>query len=166
MGKLGKTLIESISAEPTKEIKIKVSKKTSLKESKDEKDEAIWKLIDKYEAGEISKEEVKNEVEKLNNGNKEEVDADLELIFNESEEINAPEDNVCRVKDCLDDVDLISALEGNTLKIEDQFDWERVKEVASEFSQSQGFYGRLLRDMIELEEAYGSAESIEYPVYM
>ncbi len=102
MGKLGKTLIESISAEPTKEIKI-------IKES---------------------------------------------------------EGDVHKVKECLDDIDMITALEGDTLMIEDEFDWEKVKELAADFAMSQGFYGRLLRDMTEYEESVGGPENIEYPIYM
>ena len=47
------------------------------------KDDKIWKLIDKYEAGEMSKEEVEKEVKRLNKGNKAEIEADLALIFKE-----------------------------------------------------------------------------------
>ena len=136
--------------DPTKEIKI-------ICESK--KDDAIWKIIDKYEAGDMTKEEVKKEVEKLNNGNKDEIEADLALILKESEE------DIHRVKDCLDDVDLIGALEGDTLKIEDQFDWDRVKELVKDLSSSQGFYGRLLRQMNEYEEEVGR-DGMEFPIYM
>ena len=50
------------------------------------KDDKIWKLIDKYEAGEMSKEEVEKEVKRLNKGNKAEIEADLALIFKESVE--------------------------------------------------------------------------------
>lgn len=71
-------------------------------------------------------------------------------------------DTVHRVKDCHDDVDLIMALEGDTLMIEDMDDWNRVLELAKDFSRSQGFYGRLARDMIEMEES----EGISFPVYM
>ena len=42
----------------------------------------------------------------------------------------------------------------------------KVKELAADFARSQGFYGRLLRDMTEYEESVGGAENIEYPVYM
>ena len=52
------------------------------------KDDKIWKLIDKYEAGEMSKEEVEKEVKRLNKGNKAEIEADLALIFKESVEDN------------------------------------------------------------------------------
>lgn len=51
------------------------------------KDDKIWKLIDKYEAGEMSKEEVEKEVKRLNKGNKAEIEADLALIFKESEQV-------------------------------------------------------------------------------
>ena len=50
--------------------------------------------------------------------------------------------------------------------IEDEFDWKKVKELAADFARSQGFYGRLLRDMTEYEESVGGAENIEYPIYM
>lgn len=76
------------------------------------------------------------------------------------------EEDVRKVKDCLDDVDIITALEGDTLMIEDEYDWAKVKELAEDFSRSQGFYGRLLRDMINYEESVGGPENIEYPVYM
>ena len=42
--------------------------------------------------------------------------------------VKESEENVHKVKDCLDDVDMITALEGDTLMIEDEFDWEKVKE--------------------------------------
>ena len=80
--------------------------------------------------------------------------------------VKESEENVHKVKDCLDDVDMITALEGDTLMIEDEFDWEKVKELAADFARSQGFYGRLLRDMTEYEESVGGAENIEYPIYM
>ena len=76
------------------------------------------------------------------------------------------EEDIRKVKECLDDVDIICALEGDTLMIEDEFDWEKVKEIAADFSRSQGFYGRLLRDMTEYEESVGGPENIEYPIYM
>lgn len=74
-------------------------------------------------------------------------------------------DTVIRVKDCVDSVDLINALEGDSLKIEDKFDWEKVKELARDFASSQGFYGRLLRDMIEYEESVGE-DGMEFPIIM
>lgn len=58
----------------------------NMNESKSEKDDAIWKLIDKYEAGDMTKEEVKAEVMKLNNNNEEEAKADLDIIFKEGVE--------------------------------------------------------------------------------
>ena len=42
----------------------------------------------------------------------------------------------------------------------------KVKELAADFARSQGFYGRLLRDMTEYEASVGGAENIEYPIYM
>ena len=74
-------------------------------------------------------------------------------------------DTVTRVKDCVDSVDLICALEGDSLKIEDKFDWEKVKDLARDLASSQGFYGRLLRDMIEYEESVGE-EGMEFPIIM
>ena len=64
-----------------------------------------------------------------------------------------------------DDVDLIMALEGDTLMIEDMDDWNRILLLAKDFSRSQGFYGRLLHSMNEYEQEVG-AENIEFPIYM
>lgn len=51
-------------------------------DNKEEKDDAIWKLIDKYEAGDISEDEVKAELSKIDNGDEDEINADLDIIFN------------------------------------------------------------------------------------
>lgn len=74
-------------------------------------------------------------------------------------------ETVHKVKDCKDDVELITALEGDTLQIEDLEDWDRVKNLAREFASSQGFYGRLLRDMSEYEEMTGR-DDMEFPINM
>lgn len=79
--------------------------------------------------------------------------------------VKESEENVHKVKDCLDDVDIITALEGDTLMIEDMDDWNRILLLAREFSSSQGFYGRLLHSMNEYEQEVG-AENIEFPIYM
>jgi hypothetical protein len=67
-----------------------------------------------------------------------------------------------KVKDCADSVDICMALEGETLMIEDMEDWNRVKSVAESLSRSQGFYGRLLAQMNEFEEA----GELEFPIYI
>ena len=79
--------------------------------------------------------------------------------------VKESEENVHKVKDCLDDVDIITALEGDTLMIEDMDDWNRILLLAREFSSSQGFYGRLLHSMNEYEQEVG-AENIHLPIYM
>ena len=59
-----------------------------------------------------------------------------------------------KLKDGKNDVDIIVALE----------DWDKLKAIAYDFSFSQGFYGRLLRDMMETEDYYGR-KNIEFPIY-
>lgn len=66
-----------------------------------------------------------------------------------------------RLKDSKNDVDIIVALEGDTLIVEDLEDWNKLKELAYDFSRSQGFYGRLYMDMIEAEES----GEISFPIY-
>jgi len=51
-------------------------------------DDKIWELIDDYESGRITKDEVIEKVTELNNGDKDEIKADLDLIFKESEKLN------------------------------------------------------------------------------
>ena len=70
-------------------------------------------------------------------------------------------DTVHKMKDCTDDVEVIMALEGDTLELDDLDDWNRLKEIARGLASSQGFYGRLLANM---EEVYD--EDITFPVYL
>ena len=65
-----------------------------------------------------------------------------------------------KCKDLKTELDLILAIEGDTVVIEDYDDWQRVKDLANDFSCSQGFYSRLLRDMLEYEENY----ELTYPI--
>ena len=88
------------------------------------------------------------------------------MIGIKKEKLKESEDNIIRVKDCPGDVDLIMAIEGDTVKVEDAADWERVKDLARDFSRSQGFYGRLLRNMNEFEESYEGAEDLPFPIFM
>lgn len=90
----------------------------------------------------------------------------MNLYKSIKENLKEAEDTVHKVKDCSDDVAMIMALEGDTLMIEDASDWEKVKDLAKDFARSQGFYGRLLRDMLDYEESVDGPENIEYPVYM
>ena len=76
-------------------------------------------------------------------------------------ELNEDENTVHKMKDCTDDVEVIMALEGDTLELDDMEDWNRLKELAKSLSRSQGFYGRLLANMEEVEE-----EDLEFPIYL
>lgn len=53
--------------------------------SDEKKDDAIWNLIDKYEAGKLDKQGLYNELVKLNGGDKAEAKADLELALDKAE---------------------------------------------------------------------------------
>lgn len=66
----------------------------------------------------------------------------------------------------MDTVDIVMELEGGELTIADVEDWNAVKSVASDLQNSQGFYGRLLRDMLEAEEEFGGAENLPFPITM
>lgn len=76
-------------------------------------------------------------------------------------ELNEDEDTVHKMKECTDDVEVIMALEGDTLELDDMEDWNRLKELAKSLSRSQGFYGRLLASMEEVEE-----EDLEFPIFL
>lgn len=67
-----------------------------------------------------------------------------------------------KMKECTDTVEIIMELEGGELVIEDKKDLERLKDLCRELAYSQGFYGRLLRD---IEEAEKSGE-IEFPIVL
>lgn len=79
----------------------------------------------------------------------------------EKKKLNEDEDTVHKMKDCTDDVEVIMALEGDTLELDDIEDWNRLKEIARGLASSQGFYGRLLANMEETEE-----EDLEFPIYL
>lgn len=66
----------------------------------------------------------------------------------------------------MDTVDIITELEGGELTIADVEDWNAVKSVASDLQNSQGYYGRLLRDMLEVEEEFGGVENLPFPITM
>lgn len=64
----------------------------------------------------------------------------------------------------MDDVDLIIALECNEVVVSTMEDWGRIKKLAKRFSASQGFYGRLLKQMEDFEEQYDI--EMELPVIL
>ena len=66
----------------------------------------------------------------------------------------------------MDTVDIIMELEGGELTIADVDDWNKVKEVANSLKGSQGYYGRLLRDMLESEKEFGGVENLPFPITM
>ena len=63
----------------------------------------------------------------------------------------------------MNELDLILEIEGGQLIISDYEDWNRVKELARDWSRSQGFYGRLLRDMIDFEN---NNDELPFPIYL
>ena len=79
----------------------------------------------------------------------------------ENKELKEDEENIVKMKECTDDVEVITALEGDTLEIDDMEDWNRLKEIANSLASSQGFYGRLLANMKEVNE-----EDLEFPIYL
>ena len=60
-----------------------------------------------------------------------------------------------RVKDCKSELDIIQAIEGDTLEVETMGDFKKVFAVVYSLKNSQGFYSRLYRDM---KEAMDSGE--------
>ena len=76
-------------------------------------------------------------------------------------ELKEDEENIHKMKDCTDDVEVIMTLEGDTLELDDIEDWNRLKEIARGLAGSQGFYGRLLANMEEVEE-----EDLEFPIFL
>lgn len=56
------------------------------------------------------------------------------------------------VSQCNDVVDLIIGLEAEELKVNTMEELERVKNLCFKLKSSQGFYGRLLRDLQEIDE--------------
>lgn len=76
-------------------------------------------------------------------------------------ELKEDEENIVKMKECTDDIEVITALEGDTLELDDMEDWNRLKELANSLASSQGFYGRLLANMKEVNE-----EDLEFPIYL
>lgn len=60
----------------------------------------------------------------------------------------------------MDIVDIIMELEGGQLIVKDFEDLEAIKNICRQFATSQGFYGRLLRD---IEEA--NITENDFPLY-
>lgn len=56
------------------------------------------------------------------------------------------------VSQCNDVVDLIIGLEEEELKVNTIEELERVRNLCRDLSTSQGFYGRLLRDLQKIDE--------------
>lgn len=86
---------------------------------------------------------------------------DATLIIEGKKVIN----EVKKVAD-MDDVDIIMLIEEDVLPISDVADWNRVKALALDLSKSKGYYGRLYRNMINLENEYGGAENLPLPMDM
>lgn len=80
------------------------------------------------------------------------------MINKENKEVNNME-NIIKMKDCTDNVKIITALEDGTLELNSIEDWNRLKEIVKELSSSQGFYERLLRNMEKVNE-----EELEFPI--
>lgn len=64
----------------------------------------------------------------------------------------------------MDFIDIIMALEGGELVINNYEEWDRVKNIALSLASSQGFYGRLLEQMEEFENSYVLEDC--FPIYM
>ena len=79
----------------------------------------------------------------------------------ENKKLTEDEEDIHKMKECTDDVEVIMALEGDTLELDDMEDWNRLKELAKSLSRSQGFYGRLLANMEEINE-----EDLKFPIYL
>jgi hypothetical protein len=56
------------------------------------------------------------------------------------------------VSQCKDVVELIIGLEAEELRVNTIEELERVKDLCKKLSSSQGFYGRMLRDLQEIDE--------------
>ena len=103
----------------------------------------------------------------LSNVDKENIDRDKlseiiikKLEVNECDSSKLNEDYTeHRMKDCTDDVDIINALEGDVLVLEDIEDWNRLKVLVRSLAPSQGFYSRLYAEMDEYPE-----DQLEFPM--
>ena len=56
------------------------------------------------------------------------------------------------VSQCKDIVELIIGLEAEELRVNTMEELERVKDLCFKLKGSQGFYGRMLRDLQEIDE--------------
>lgn len=56
------------------------------------------------------------------------------------------------VSQCKDIVELIIGLEAEELRVNTIEELERIKDLCFKLKDSQGFYGRLLRDLQEIDE--------------
>ena len=110
-------------------------------------DDDIWKLIDEVIADEHIEdlEESATQAGAVNGGR-------VSLFGEKAKQLR--EKKINKVS-AMDDLDIIIGLEEDELELQDMADWNRVKEVAKSLAGSQGFYGRLLADMEEMEPDIG-----------
>lgn len=62
-------------------------------------------------------------------------------------------ENIKTISQCKDELDIILQIEGGAVKVENLEELKVVKVLCQKLSMSQGFYGRLLRDLEEIEAA-------------
>ena len=110
-------------------------------------DDDIWKLIDEVIADEHIEdlEESATQAGAVNGGR-------VSLFGEKAKQLREKKMNKVSA---MDDLDIIMGLEEDELELQDMADWNRVKEVAKSLAGSQGFYGRLLADMEEMEPDIG-----------
>lgn len=110
-------------------------------------DDDIWKLIDEVIADEHIEdlEEGATQAGAVNGGR-------VSLFGEKAKQLREKKMNKVSA---MDDLDIIMGLEEDELELQDMADWNRVKEVAKSLAGSQGFYGRLLADMEEMEPDIG-----------
>ena len=110
-------------------------------------DDDIWKLIDEVIADEHIEdlEESATQAGAVNGGR-------VSLFGEKAKQLREKKMNKVSA---MDDLDIIIGLEEDELELQDMADWNRVKEVAKSLAGSQGFYGRLLADMEEMEPDIG-----------
>lgn len=61
-------------------------------------------------------------------------------------------ENIKTISQCKDELDIILQLEGGAVKVENLEELKVVKVLCQKLSMSQGFYGRLLRDLQNIDE--------------
>lgn len=110
-------------------------------------DDDIWKLIDEVIADEHIEdlEESATQAGAVNGGR-------VSLFGEKAKQLREKKMNKVSA---MEDLDIIIGLEEDELELQDMADWNRVKEVAKSLAGSQGFYGRLLADMEEMEPDIG-----------